>query len=49
MDEVQGYNDYHLEEAVYFLLELIFYQPLRDEQHKYQNLIQRKEYRSLCS
>ena len=42
-----------LEEAVYILplslssqklLVLIFYQPLKDEQHKYWNLIQRKEY-----
>ena len=46
----------HFEEAVYFLplssqklLVLIFYQPRKDKQHKYQNLIQRKRYRSLSS
>ena len=50
----QGWN--LSEEAVYFLplsshklLVLIIYQPLKDEQHKYWNLIQRKEYRFLCS
>ena len=50
----QGWN--HFEETVYFLplssqelLVLIIYQPLKDEQHKYWNLIQRKEYRFLCS
>ena len=31
------------------LLVLIFYQPLKDEQYKYQDLIQRKEYLSLSS
>ena len=55
MDKIQlpqGYN--HFEEAVYFLplsyqklLVLIFYQPLKDEQRKYQYLIQRKEHQSL--
>ena len=47
----------HFEEAVYFLalisqtlLVLIFCQRLKDEQHnKYRNLIQKKEYQSLCS
>ena len=50
----QGQN--HFEEAVCFLplssrklLVLIFYQPLKDEQHKCGNRIQRKEYRFLCS
>ena len=52
----QGKNENRFEEAVYFLtlssqklLVLIFYQPLKDERHKYRNLIQRKECRSLCS
>ena len=46
-------NENQFEKAVYVLplsfqklLVLIFYQPLKDEQHKYQNLIQRKKYQS---
>ena len=47
---------FDFEEALYFLplssqklLVLIFYQLQKDKQHKYQNLIQRKEYWFLCS
>ena len=56
LPQAQGYS--HFEEVVYFLPlssqkslvgVLIFYQPLKEEQYKYQNLIQGKEYRSLCS
>ena len=59
MDEVrlpQGENENHFEELAYVLplssqklLVLIFYQPLKDKQHKYRNLIQIKECQSLCS
>ena len=45
----QGKNENHFEEAYSFLLVFIFYQRLKDEQHKYRNLIQGKEYQSLCS
>ena len=56
LPQAQGYN--HFEEAVYFLPLSsqkslvgvpIFYQPLKEEQYKHRNLIQRKEYRFLCS
>ena len=49
----QGQNENHFEEAVYILplssqklMVLIFYQHLKGKQHKFWNLIQRKEYRS---
>ena len=48
----QGQNENHFDEAIYFLplsfqklLVLVFHQPLKGKQHKYLNLIQRKEYR----
>ena len=47
-----GWNNF--DEADFLILSsqqllVLIYQPLKDEQHKYRNLIQRKEYRSLIS